>query len=86
VYENVSNSVGCVALRAFTLKGTLLWAVMLFANSSEDRLLLGSSSVCYLVHTGFLLGFFFDLQDDVDVFLRNVGLLSMDYTTLYRRR
>jgi hypothetical protein len=36
--------------------------------------------------TGFLLGIFFDPEDGGDMFLRNVGWLSADYTTLYPRR
>jgi hypothetical protein len=38
------------------------------------------------VHAGFLLDLFFDLEDGGDMFLRNVGLLSRDYTALYPRR
>jgi hypothetical protein len=37
-------------------------------------------------HTGFLLGLFFDPEDGGDMFLQNVGLLSMEYTVLYSRR
>jgi hypothetical protein len=33
-------------------------------------------------HAGFLLGLFFDAEDGGDMFLRNTGLLSMDYTVL----
>jgi hypothetical protein len=44
------------------------------------------SSACYLLHTGFLLGLFFDPEDGSDVFFRNVGCLSTDYTALYPRR
>jgi hypothetical protein len=35
---------------------------------------------------GFLLGLFFDLEDGYNMFLRNVGSLSTDYTALYPRR
>jgi hypothetical protein len=28
---------------------------------------------CCLLHAGFLLGLFFDLADEDDIFLRNVG-------------
>jgi hypothetical protein len=30
-------------------------------------------SACYLLHAGFLLGFFFDPEDGDDMFLRNIG-------------
>jgi hypothetical protein len=40
----------------------------------------------YLLHTGFLLCLFFDTKDGGDMFLRNVGWLSVDYTALYPRR
>jgi hypothetical protein len=34
-----------------------------------------------LLHTGFLLALLFDTEDGGDMFLRNVGRLSTDYTT-----
>jgi hypothetical protein len=37
-------------------------------------------------HAGFFLGLFFDLEDGGDMFLRNFGSLSTDYTALYPRR
>jgi hypothetical protein len=39
-----------------------------------------------LLHAGFLIGLFYDLENGGDIFLRNVGLLSTDYTALYPRR
>jgi hypothetical protein len=44
------------------------------------------ASVCYLFHASFLHGFFFSLECPSDMFLRNVGWLSADYTALYPRR
>jgi hypothetical protein len=35
---------------------------------------------------GFLLGLFFDPEDGGDIFLWNVGWLSMDCTALHPRR
>jgi hypothetical protein len=32
-----------------------------------------SGSACYLLHTGFLLGLFFDPEDGGDMFFRNFG-------------
>jgi hypothetical protein len=40
------------------------------------------SSACYLLYSGFLLGFFFDPEDGGDIFLQNVGGLSTGYTAL----
>jgi hypothetical protein len=37
-------------------------------------------------HAGFLLGLFLDPEDGGDMFLRNVGWLSSDYTALCPRR
>jgi hypothetical protein len=39
-----------------------------------------------LLHTGFLLGLFFDPEDGGDVFLLSVGQFSADYAALYPRR
>jgi hypothetical protein len=41
---------------------------------------------CYLLHDGFLLGLFFDSEDRGEISLRNVGLFSADYISLYPRR
>jgi hypothetical protein len=43
------------------------------------------TSACYLLHAGFLLGFFFDSEDG-DMFFRNVVCFSTDYTALYPGR
>jgi hypothetical protein len=43
------------------------------------------SSSCYLLHAGFLFGLIFDTEDGGDIFLRNVGCLSTNYTALYLR-
>jgi hypothetical protein len=43
------------------------------------------SSVCYLLHDGFLLSLFFDPEDGYKLFLRNVGSISTDYKALYSR-
>jgi hypothetical protein len=37
-------------------------------------------------HIGFFIGLFFDPEAGGDMLLRKVGLLSADYTALYRRR
>jgi hypothetical protein len=38
------------------------------------------------VHAGFSLSLFFDPEDGGDIFLRNVGGHSTDYTAYYPRR
>jgi hypothetical protein len=43
-------------------------------------------SSCYLLHAGLRLGLFFNLEDRGDVFLRNIGWHSTDYTALCLRR
>jgi hypothetical protein len=43
-------------------------------------------SARYLLDTSFLLGFSFDPEYGADMFFRNVGWLSPDYTALYPRR
>jgi hypothetical protein len=40
------------------------------------------SSACYLLHSGFLLGFFFDHEDGGDISLRNAGWPSTGYIGL----
>jgi hypothetical protein len=41
---------------------------------------------CHLLLAGFLLGFFFDPEEEGDVLLRNIGYISTDHTALYPRR
>jgi hypothetical protein len=43
-------------------------------------------SACYMLHTGFLPGLFFDPEDGDDVFFRTVGWFSTDYFAFYPRR
>jgi hypothetical protein len=60
-------------------------ALPLCTGSYEVFYLLGYNA-WYLLHAGFLLGLFFDLEDGGDMFFRRVGCLSKDYTSLYSRR
>jgi hypothetical protein len=46
---------------------------------SKDR------STCYQLHAGFLNCLFFDLDDRIDKFIRNIDWLSPDCTALYPR-
>jgi hypothetical protein len=41
---------------------------------------------CYCFHAGFLLGLFFSLENRGDIFLRNIGRLSLHYMALYAGR
>jgi hypothetical protein len=43
-------------------------------------------SACYLILAGFLFGLWFDPENGSNMFIRNVGYFSTDYTTLYFRR
>jgi hypothetical protein len=45
-----------------------------------------SGDGCYLPHARFLLDSFLHPEDGGDMFLRNVGCLSADYTAFYPRR
>jgi hypothetical protein len=55
--------------------------ISILSVSVENRTLFAIS-----IHTGFLFSLFFNPEDGGDMFLRNVGLLSMDYTALYPTR
>jgi hypothetical protein len=58
------------------------------AVSEDDvaSMLQSSGSACCLLHAGFLLALIFDLEDGDNMFPRNVGWLSRDYTALYPRK
>jgi hypothetical protein len=45
-----------------------------------------SGSACYLLHAAFMHGLLFGREDGGDIFLRNIYLLSTDYTALYPRK
>jgi hypothetical protein len=63
--------VGFEVLTAVIMKSSVLWDITL-CRPLEVKL----SCACHLLHTGFLLGFFFDPEDGGDMFLRNVGVIS----------
>jgi hypothetical protein len=42
--------------------------------------------LAYLLHAGFLLGLLYSPEDEGNMFLQNIGWLSMDYMALYPRR
>jgi hypothetical protein len=51
---------------------------------SREEYSLDYFAICF--HAGFLLGLFFDPEEGGDMFLRNVGGFSTEYTALYHRR
>jgi hypothetical protein len=54
-------------------------------NRAEKSVKAGGK-LSHLFHSGFLFSLFFDPEDGGDMFVRNIGLLSTDYTTLFPRR
>jgi hypothetical protein len=44
------------------------------------------TSACYLLHTSFVFGLLLDPENEGEMFLRIVLLLSADYTASYPRR
>jgi hypothetical protein len=62
------------------------WRVSQARNRHEadsKQMLINS---CCLLYAVFLLGLLFNTEDGGDMFLRNVGWLSMDYTAFYARK
>jgi hypothetical protein len=49
---------------------------------TKCRIFSETEQACYLLHTIFLVGLFFDPEDGGDMFIR----LSINYTVLYPRR
>jgi hypothetical protein len=64
----------------FSVDGSLLIS---YRNPNFRK---GDCSACCLPQTDFLLGLFFYNENGGDIFLRNAGSLSMDYTALYPSR
>jgi hypothetical protein len=70
--------VGFEVLITWVMKRSILWDTTPCSPLKINRRFGGT---CRLFHAGFLLGLFFDPEDEGDVFLRNVGRLSTDYRT-----
>jgi hypothetical protein len=51
----------------------------IYASQSGSCGVMAFSFACCVVHAGFLLGLFFNLEHGGDMFLRNVGWLLTDY-------
>jgi hypothetical protein len=56
------------------------------AEEAGRKFRLTDSYMCTLLSTVIFLGLFFDPEDGSDVFLQNVGWLSLDYMALYPRK
>jgi hypothetical protein len=76
-----------------TFRNTFISTVSCYAHAQPPslkttpcRLSLTRALLATCFHAGFLLSLFFDLEDEGDMFLRNVGWISMDLTALYPRR
>jgi hypothetical protein len=79
------------AVTEFQMEGTVFWYMTPCISMKVNR----RFGAIYRLHflclpPAFTLvscsAFFFDAEDGGDMFLRNVGCLSTDYTALYRRR
>jgi hypothetical protein len=64
----------------FTEEYYILGYNAMYSDHRESR---WQAELCF--HADFLLGLFYP-EDRGDMFLRNVGSFSMDYTSLYPRR
>jgi hypothetical protein len=78
--------VSCIVTSHSLLNSRLFWDITSCNPSKVNRYLGGTfrlhlrlCSYCYIFHSGFLLGLFFDfdLEDGGDMFLRNVSWLSV---------
>jgi hypothetical protein len=83
--------VGSEILTAVVMKNSIFWditprSLLKSTDVSEEHVASILSSACYLLRAGFLRGLFFDPEDGGDMFLRNVGSISMDYKASYPRR
>jgi hypothetical protein len=58
----------------------------LFGGTCRLHLHDETSSASYVIHDSFLLVLFFGPEDVGDIFLRNVGRLSTEYTPLLPRK
>jgi hypothetical protein len=71
------HKAGFEVLAAVVMKNSLFWDIKLCSPLKFNQ---EPASSC------FLLGLFFDPENGWDMFLRNVGWLSTDYTASYPRR
>jgi hypothetical protein len=66
-------------LTAVVMKSSILWDTRPCSQLKLKRRFGGKCRI----HPDFLLGLFFDTEDGSGMFLRNVGLLSIDYMASY---
>jgi hypothetical protein len=97
--ENLIQDVGFEVLTAVVMKSSVFWDIMpcsplkLYRRfGGTCRLHLQRRRICQArsqrvaIRTNFLLSLLFDFEDGGDMFLRNVGTISTEYTALYPRR
>jgi hypothetical protein len=82
---NILSWVGFEVFTAVVMKSVIFWDVTPCSLLSFNRRLGGTYRLHLLLATWFLNNFF-DPADGGDMFLRNVGCNSADYTALYPRR
>jgi hypothetical protein len=78
-------------LIALIIKRPSLWDItpcnpLKIADVSEENVASSLRCACYLLHSGFLYGLFFDPEGGGSMLLRNVSWLPTDHTALYPRR
>jgi hypothetical protein len=79
--------VGFEVLTVVIMKSIIFWDITPYSTLSVNRCFGGTyrlhlQGIVTCFHTGFLFSLFFDHEDRGDMFLRNVGWHSMDYTAL----
>jgi hypothetical protein len=94
IYKNMSHYEKHLA----AVKSTIFWDITMCSPLKVDRRFGGAcrfhlqgrrisgALLSTFFQAGFLLGVFFEPEDGGDMFLRNDGWLSRDYTVLYPRR
>jgi hypothetical protein len=54
-------------------------------SKNNPRKQVANSPACFLLHAGYLIGLFFDPEDDGSMSLQNVSRFSTDCMALYPR-
>jgi hypothetical protein len=82
--QTINCYVGSEVPTAVVMRSSIFWGITPCSPFTVNWRFGGTFATCF--RTGFLLGPFFDPVDDGDMFLRNIGWLSLDCTALYLRR
>jgi hypothetical protein len=83
---NICTSVGFEVFTAVVMKSTIFWDMTLCSPLSLNRRFGGIYRLHFQLACWFCWTYFFDPEDGGDMFLRNVGYNSTDYTASYPRR